>query len=304
MSQPRHREPLPFGGQGGPPYSKGLMARALIAVGVPAESAYELARRTERDLATRPDQALELGRLHELAVETLGEAEGAAAVVRLRRFRELQELDLPIILLVGGTTGTGKSTVATDAAYRLGIARVTSTDFIRQTMRAFFSHEFMPSIHYSSFDAGLGLAAAGHEGHDLVLEGFLDQTRNVLVGVRAAIDRALHEGWSMVLEGVHLVPGMLEVSPEDALFVQCVLAIDDKQAHASHFFIRDAASDGVRPMSRYLDHLPEIRRIQRFVVERAERHGVPVLQSGGIEQTSSALLELVFDRVATLETAV
>ena len=42
-------------------------------------------------------------------------------------------------LLVGGATGTGKSTVATEAAHRLGITRVTSTDFIRQTMRAFFS---------------------------------------------------------------------------------------------------------------------------------------------------------------------
>ncbi len=54
VSQPRHREPLPFGGEGSPPYSKGLMARALIAVGVPAESAYELARRAERDLAVHP----------------------------------------------------------------------------------------------------------------------------------------------------------------------------------------------------------------------------------------------------------
>ena len=73
---------------------------------------------------------------------------------RLRRYRELQELDLPIVVLVGGGTGTGKSRVATEIAYRLGITRVTSTDFIRQTMRAFFSEEFMPSIHYSSFEAG------------------------------------------------------------------------------------------------------------------------------------------------------
>ena len=32
-SQPRHTEPLPLGGDG-VPYSKGLMARALTAVGV------------------------------------------------------------------------------------------------------------------------------------------------------------------------------------------------------------------------------------------------------------------------------
>src|SRR5207253_284119 len=72
---------------------------------------------------------------------------------RLRGHLEaLQQLDVPLIVLVGGATGTGKSTVTSEVAYRLGITRVSSTDFVRQTMRAFFSHEFMPSIHYSSFE--------------------------------------------------------------------------------------------------------------------------------------------------------
>ena len=106
--------------------------------------------------------------------------------------------------------GTGKSTVATEAAYRLGITRVTSTDFVRQTMRAFFSRDFMPSIHYSSFEAGDAL----HEPEgDPALQGFQEQTRNVLVGVHAALERALEEGWSMVLEGLHLVPGLIPVQP-------------------------------------------------------------------------------------------
>ena len=48
----------------------------------------------------------------------------------------------------------------TEVAHRLGITRVTSTDFVRQTMRAFFSPEFMPSIHYSSFEAGRALPTA------------------------------------------------------------------------------------------------------------------------------------------------
>ena len=87
-------------------------------------------------------------------------------------------IDLPIIVLVGGATGTGKSTVATEVAYRLGITRVTSTDFVRQTMRAFLSQEFMPSIHYS------GLEVPGAERPLGVVEGFVEQTRNVLIGVR------------------------------------------------------------------------------------------------------------------------
>ena len=127
---------------------------------------------------------------------------------RLRRLDALQRLEEPLLLLVGGATGTGKSTIATEAAHRLGITRVTSTDFIRQTMRTFFSKEFMPSVHYSSFEARLALTRAEEEeSGDAAILGFLDQTRNVLVGVDAALERAATERWSTVLEGVHLGAG-------------------------------------------------------------------------------------------------
>jgi 2-phosphoglycerate kinase len=299
MTQPRHTEPVPLGGAGGPPYSKGLMARALMAVGVPAVRAYELARLVDRDIAARDADGTDLDRLGELAVESLGEVAGGEAMRRLRMYRELRELDLPIILLVGGATGTGKSTVATEAAYRLGITRVTSTDFVRQTMRAFFSKDFMPSIHYSSFEAGDAVEEA--EG-DPAVQGFLLQTRNVLVGVRAALDRALEEGWSMVLEGVHLVPGLIpEDAIENALVVQCVLAIDDEDAHASHFMIRDAASGGTRPVDKYMDRLEEIRRIQRLIVSRARRNGVPVIENTNMERAISSVMELVLSGADRLQ---
>src|SRR4051794_116613 len=217
MTQPRRIMPLPLGGEHGLPYSRGLMARALMAVGVAPDRAYTLARRGGDDLAGRRGDVVELDRPSALAVETLGEVEGTEAVRQLRRYQQLRELDLPIVILVGGATGTGKSTVATEIAYRLGITRVTSTDFVRQTMRAFFSHEFMPSIHYSSFEA----AVAMPEADDPLVAGFLEQSRYVLVGVQASIERALQEGWSMVLEGVHLVPGLLPAIEAGAVSTAC-----------------------------------------------------------------------------------
>ncbi len=280
------------------------MARVLAAVGVPEEIAYELARRTEADLAARRAIAVDLDSLRDLAVELLGESAGSRAVRRLQRFRDLQDLDLPVILLVGGGTGTGKSTVATEVAYRLGITRVTSTDFVRQTMRAFFAKEFMPSIHYSSFEAALGLSKAEEEeSGDVALLGFLDQTRNVLVGVEAALQRALDEGWSIVLEGVHLVPGMFETKLEGALVVQCVLAIHDEEIHGTHFWSRDLSSDGGRPLDRYLAALPEIRMIQDYIVERARRCDVPVIENESREGGISAVMELVLERAERISQA-
>jgi 2-phosphoglycerate kinase len=297
----RFSRPLPLGGEDGLPFSKGLMARALMGAGISTDRAYELALAVETDLAQSRRQAISIERLDELAHEALGPDDGATAMRRLRRFQCLYELDVPIILLVGGATGTGKSSVATDVAYRLGITRVTSTDFVRQTMRAFFSQEFMPAIHHSSFEAGRATADEDAEGSEAVLDGFLEQTRDVLVGVRAAIDRALEEGWSMVLEGVHLVPGMLPRKIEGALVVQCVLAITDAEAHASHFWIRDTDSQGVRPYEKYLDAFDDIRLVQAYILGRARKHGVPVIENGNIEEAIGNVMEIVLAAAEPLQ---
>ncbi len=68
MSEVHRIMPLPLGGEHGLPYSRGLMARALMAVGVPADRAYALARRVGDDLAARNSDTVELDRLESLAV--------------------------------------------------------------------------------------------------------------------------------------------------------------------------------------------------------------------------------------------
>jgi 2-phosphoglycerate kinase len=289
-SQRRHGEPLPLG-DAEFPYSKGLMARALIAVGIPADRAYHLAQRIELDLAERGERSIDVERLLVLAREVLGDDEGGRAVDRLRRLSDLQALDVPIIVMIGGSTGTGKSTVAAEVGHRLGITRVASTDFIRQTMRAFFSAEFMPTIHFSSFEAGQALDEEV-TGDPTVL-GFVDQCRHVCVGVDAALRRALTEGWSMVLEGVHLVPGMLPTELEGALLVHVVIEIADEDVHRMHFHIRDLTTGGIRAMDKYLDHIDDIRRVQTYISSRARRENVPVVENANVERTIDQVIELV-----------
>ncbi len=294
MSERRYLPELPLGGDEGPPWSKGLMARALAATGLPLTRAYELARRAEAEMLDRGSDRLDLDQLAELAADVLGEQQGSRTMRRLRRLQTLRDLDLPVVLLVGGATGTGKSSVATEIAHRLGITRVTSTDFIRQTMRALFSRELMPSVHYSSFEARLALTRAEEEeSGDATLLGFLDQTRNVLVGVEAAVERALTEGWSMVLEGIHLVPGMVRVERGDALMVHVVLATTDEEVHRSRFWVRDATSDGLRPLEKYVDGLPEIRSIQDALLDRARRCDVPVIETASLDEAIGDVLDIV-----------
>jgi 2-phosphoglycerate kinase len=266
------------------------MARSLMAAGVAAHRAYALATRVGDELAARGATEIEIPRLEQLAVDVLGDAEGSESIQRLRRYHELRELDLPIVVFVGGATGTGKSTVATELAYRFGITRVTSTDFIRQTMRAVFSSDFMPSIHYSSFEAG----DAFPDADDPLEFGFMSQSRNVNVGVRASSERALEEGWSLVLEGVHLMPGLVELPrPDRAVSVFVVLSIEDDEEHARHFRYRDEDSD--RPESRYLERFDDIRILQEIIVERAHAEGVPVIENDDADRAARTVADLVLD---------
>ena len=115
------------------------MAQALSATAMSPERAFELARTIERRLGERADAEIDVAALHTLAEEVLLAEEGDTAVKRYRRWRRLDRLDRPLVVLIGGTTGVGKSTLATMLAARLGINRVIATDVIRQVLRAFFT---------------------------------------------------------------------------------------------------------------------------------------------------------------------
>jgi 2-phosphoglycerate kinase len=94
---------------------------------------------------------------------------------------------------------------------------------------------------------------------------------------------------------------MLPKEIEGALVVECVLAIDDAEAHASHFWIRDNDSEGVRPYEKYLEAFDDIRLIQTYILGRARKHGVPVIENGNIESAIGELMELVLTAAQPVE---
>lgn len=285
----------------GLPYSKGFMAQSIMATGLAPARSYELARCIEERLRRTGVTEVSLLELRSLTEAVLLEKEGADAVERFRGWQRLDRMDRPLVVLIGGTAGTGKSTLATSLAHRLGITRLTATDMIRHVLRAFFAENVMPDVHYSSFEAraAVGLHDAGE---DLDLLGFRAQAEHVGSGVRAIIDRAIRERTPLVLEGVHLVPGIL---PPDllrrALVVHAVLVVSDEAAHRSHFEMRgEAQSRG--PAHRYIEALPTIRKLQDYLVERAQREGVPVLANESIDGSLATMLSLVLEAVGELET--
>ena len=280
------------------PFSKGLMAQTLMATGLAPEQAYGVAAAVERRLRRRGPAALTLFDLGKIAREQLGAPEGDILIQRFRQWRTLRRLETPLIVLIGGATGVGKSTLATELAHRLGITRVISTDMVRQTMRAFFAPELMPAIHTSSFDAATAVRVPVPRETDLSKVGFMEQTKAVSVGIEAIVARGIDEAQRMVIEGVHIVPGFLERSrwPE-ALVLEFVLAVQDKARHRGNFSVREWETGGIRPLRRYLDHFAQIRRIQKYIVGRAAALGVPVVDHPSLDENLSEVLGAILQRV-------
>ncbi|HEU5226021.1 MAG TPA: hypothetical protein VFV29_09500 [Actinomycetota bacterium] len=285
----------------GLPYSKGLMASQVMVTGLSPVRAYQVAEAIEERLRELGVPSISNEQLGELALGVLEDLAGERYARNFHRWREIEALQVPLVVLIGGATGVGKSTLATQLATRLGIVRVVATDAIREVMRALFSHELMPTLHASSFEAGSVLREPPSK--DEVIVGFREQTAAVAVGVQALVERAAMEGTHLIIEGAHVVPGFVDLDPwrDRILAVPVVVTIEEDEVHRSHFAARASEHTG-RPAERYLDRFDDIRRVQRYIKSQALSHGVPVIANYSFDRALAAIIDLVMER-ATERTA-
>jgi 2-phosphoglycerate kinase len=281
-------------GKAGLPYSKGLMATSIMASGLPPVRAYHVAEVIEGRLHAAGRAEISSDALRELAATVLADEIGPRYAETYLAWQRAQDRAVPLIILIGGTTGVGKSTVATTIANRLGIVRIVGTDAVREVMRGIFTVEMMPSLHTSSFEVDSLLRDPPWDG-DPVIVGFRQQVQAVSVGLNQLIRRAVVEGTDLILEGAHLVPGALDLPHrEQAIVAEMVIAVEDNQVHRSHFIARaqDARNRGYQ---RYLERFDQIRAIQDYVVALAHECGAPVVTSYSLDATVSRIMELVVE---------
>lgn len=283
------------------PFSKGVLSQSLQAAGIEPALGFDIARDIEAFLLQKGSGRVardELRRLTYEALVRMGDNNSAERYLLWRLFRLdpntafPQGAERPLAILFGGATGTGKSSIAAEAAHRLGIRHVHSTDAIRQIMRLMFSRDLLPAIHASSFQAWQMEADAGDQSS--VIEAFLEQSRRVVVGVRAILERAVQERLSLVVEGIHLVPGLLPLEEfKDRLhLVPVVVSTLKKKAHFSRFPQREEHS-AQRSAERYRTYFSQIRSIQDYILEMADNHDIPIVDNMDLEETIPEVLSVV-----------
>ncbi len=278
----------------GLPYSKGLMATGIMATGLAPSRAFHVAEVIEQRLRDNFADTVTQAELGCLVLAVLEEEEGARCAELYAKWQTVRRLDTPLVILLGGATGVGKSTVATMLANRLGITRVIPTDAVREVMRAMFSDELLPTLQSSSFETSRVIRHPVPHGSDPVIAGFREQASAVAVGIEALIRRAIDEGTHLVIEGAHVVPGFVDRQryAGQAVIVPLLVAVEDEELHRSHFVLRGASTLN-RPPERYIEYFANIRCIHAYLTSMAEEHDVPVVNSYGLDSTLAEVIDLV-----------
>jgi 2-phosphoglycerate kinase len=284
--------------KGGLPFSKGILASSIAITGIDIITSHKIAMEVEEYLVNRNKDAISLGELRSLVFRYISEKTDIQYAEKYLLWQSVGKLKKPLIILIGGATGVGKSIIATVISNRLNIARVTSTDAIREVMRASVSEKLIRPLRGSSYNAYQYLALPP-SGVNPVILGFREQVMAVTVGIEAIINRSIEEKYDTIIEGAHVVPGYLDMEKykDKALIEHIIVSVDNMEIHKEHFRKRTFETQGSRPIQKYIEHIDKIRIIQEYIEELAQKHNATVIDNYDLDHSIQEVLELLFTRV-------
>ena len=266
------------------PFSKGVLARSLRFSNLGLDQAYEIASDIETKLIENEVDEISLDELSKYISDYLKKIDPDIAF-KYKRLSSLRKSNEPLIILIGGASGVGTSSMAFELANRLGLKNIISTDMIREVMRKIISKELNPVIHKSSFNAHESIRTPAIRV-DAAIEGFISHVDVVNVGIEAIVERSIKEGISIIIEGVHVVPGFIR---EDLInkgnIIILTLIVEDEEMHKQRFYSRCRQPWVKRSLEHYMNNFDTIRKTQDFLISQANIHNSCVINNVDYKQT-------------------
>lgn len=150
------------------------------------------------------------------------------------------------IILIGGASGCGKTTLARRLCHALEIDHRLSTGFIREMLRDQTSPQESPALFTYTFKAPDPVQA------------LVRQSEILARYVRVCIHRAVEEGSSLIIEGNHLIPALYHALDCDLYMILAAPALQEHyrrltgKSHARRYLTR-ADLARARVIAEYLE---------------------------------------------------
>jgi len=275
-------------------FSRGRHERYLQASGMKAEKSELITAMIYDQLLAAGVSSITSGELGYLTYLCLRQEVSKKAAKRYLVWSEFQRSGRPLLLLICGTVGTGKSTIATEIAHLLDIVRIQSTDMLREVMRMMLPSRLLPVLHTSSFNAWQALPIQGIQERDrdqLVADGYRSQANLLAVPCEAVLHRAIEESVPLILEGVHAHPDIVSRLPADsgAIVVHVTLAVLKPKELKSRLRGRGVEVPQ-RRAKRYLNNFDSVWSLQTFLLSEAARCNVSIITN---DDKDKAVLQVI-----------
>lgn len=286
------------------PFSRLKFQHSLETIGLKSRESEDVVHMLQGHLTNKSIKMIKSRNLAMLIYRYLRQSSklGPAVAHRWLVWHDFINSGRPLIYLIGGTAGCGKSSIANTLASRLEIVRTQSTDMLREVMRTMIPEQLMPVLHQSSFTAWKGLPGTrhtkGHVAEELLVQGYLSQADLLSLAIEAVAERATRERVSLVLEGVHIHPAFMEKLQvgTDSVVIPVMLGLLKRK----HLMQRiKARSNNVpdRGAEHYLQYFEEIWRLQSYLLSEADGANVHIAVNENRDKVFSEIMRFT---IATL----
>ena len=207
----------------------------------------------------------------------------------------------PYVILIGSASGIGKSTIAAELAKQLHIKHLIESDFIRAVVRGIIGKEYAPALHSSSYDAYKHLRNKSRyeDYNELVSSGFDEHASYVIPALEKIIQRAITDYDDIIIEGVHLVPGLIDTDQfREYANIYFFILSSDEESHKERFVKRAIQ---IQRGGKQLDFFKENRIIHNHLLRQAEKNDVDVIKAESIDKTLDSILAIINKSCTTVK---
>lgn len=186
-----------------------------------------------------------------------------------------------IVVLIGGTAGVGKTTVAKEICRELKLDHRFGTGYVREVLRSENPNNNLLDSH--TFEA-FKYTDSGN-----IISGFKEQAERVCKAVNRCISRSEKEGTSIVIEGNHLLPQFLKREKVDFFtFLTC-------PSEEKHLKRLNSETHSKRNINKA--DFKQIKKIEEFILSLGDRYNIEIVQNNDLHKTKKRIINSVENEV-------